>query len=87
MAYHPQTNGQSERANQRVEQYLWIYGNDEQNDWVGLLLLAQYTHNMTQNKSTGATPFELLIGCTPTIQVQKQESTIPKVACQKFWLE
>ena len=39
-AYHPQMDGQSERVNQRVEQYLRIYGNDEQNDWADLLALA-----------------------------------------------
>jgi transposase InsO family protein len=46
-AYHPQMDGQSKRANQRVEQYLRIYSNDEKNDWVSLLPMAQYTHNAT----------------------------------------
>jgi hypothetical protein len=67
--YHPQMDGQSERANQRVEQYLRIYGNDEQNDWAELLPLAQYTHNATRNESTNTMPFELLIGCTPTVTI------------------
>jgi hypothetical protein len=40
MAYHPQTDGQSEWANAQVEQYLCIYGNAEQDDWVNLLPLA-----------------------------------------------
>ena len=31
-AYHPQMDGQSERVNQCVEQYLHIYGNDKQSD-------------------------------------------------------
>ena len=43
--YHPQMDGQSERANQHMEQYLQIYGNDEQNNWADLLALAQFTHN------------------------------------------
>ncbi|SOV01386.1 uncharacterized protein UDID_17645 [Ustilago sp. UG-2017a] len=33
-AYHPQTDGQTERVNQVVEQYLRMYCNYEQNDWV-----------------------------------------------------
>jgi hypothetical protein len=45
-AYHPQTDGQSERANAQVEQYLRIYGNAEQDDWVNLLPMAQYMHNL-----------------------------------------
>jgi hypothetical protein len=59
-AFHPQTDGQSERANQRVEQYLRIYGNAEQNDWAQLLPLAQFVHNTWTNETTGRTPYELL---------------------------
>jgi hypothetical protein len=86
-AYHPQTDGQSEWANQRVEQYLWIYGNNEKNDWVDLLPLAQFTHNAWVNESIGAMPFEVLIGHTPTIQEQKQDTNIPEVVQRKGWLE
>ncbi|KAJ1043926.1 hypothetical protein NDA10_006755 [Ustilago hordei] len=32
-AYHPQTDGQTERVNQVIEQYLRMYCNYEQNDW------------------------------------------------------
>jgi hypothetical protein len=34
-----------------------------------------------------ATPFELLIGCTPTYQIQEQESPVPEITRQKLWLE
>ena len=44
-AYHPQTDGQSERANQWVEQYLQMFINHQQDNWADLLPLAQYTHN------------------------------------------
>jgi hypothetical protein len=44
--YHPQTDGQLEWANAQVEQYLRIYRNTEQDDWVNLLPLAQYVHNL-----------------------------------------
>ena len=86
-AYHPQTDGQSEQANQRVEQYLCIYSNSEQNDWVSLLPLAQFTHNTWVNESTGQTPFDLLIGHTPMIRAETLDITIPEVARRKEWLE
>jgi hypothetical protein len=85
--YHPQTDGQSERANQRVEQYLRIYGNSEQNDWVDLLPMAQYTHNAWKNESTQATPFDLLIGHTSMIQVEERDLAVPEVARRKEWLK
>lgn len=44
-AYHPQTNSQSERTNQRLEQYLCIFIDYHQNNWDQWLPLAQYTLN------------------------------------------
>src|SRR6266478_4111957 len=52
-AYHPQTDGQSERTNQWLEQYLRIFGNGAQTDWAKWLPLAQYTHNAWPNAATG----------------------------------
>ena len=33
MAYHPETDGQTERMNQELEQYLRMYVNYRQNNW------------------------------------------------------
>jgi hypothetical protein len=64
-AYHPQTDSQSERTNQWLEQYLQIYGDFNQSDWAEWLLLAQYVHNSWMNETTKQSPFNLLIGVTP----------------------
>jgi hypothetical protein len=85
--YHPQTDGQSERTNVHMEQYLRIYGNAEQDDWVHLLPLAQYVHNSWTNTSTGYTPFELLIGHTPMLSIGHIKTNVPEVARRKEWLE
>ena len=69
-AFHPQTNGQSERTNQWVEQYLQIYGNTTQTDWADWLPLAQYVHNSWINESTKQIPFKLLIGGLPSRHYQ-----------------
>ena len=45
MAYHPQTDGQSERTNQHLEQYLQIFVDYHQQNWASLLPLTQYTLN------------------------------------------
>jgi hypothetical protein len=87
MAYHPQTDRQSEWANARVEQYLQIYGNAEQDDWVNLLPMAQYMHNLWINTSMGYTPFDLLIGHMPTMNMSMDVTNVPEVACRKEWLE
>jgi hypothetical protein len=44
-AYHPQTDGQTERLNQTLEQYLRCYVNDRQDNWIALLPLAQIAYN------------------------------------------
>ncbi|SOV03351.1 uncharacterized protein UDID_18641 [Ustilago sp. UG-2017a] len=52
-AYHPQTDGQTERVNQVVEQYLRMYCNYEQNDWADLLDTAAFVYNNTVHNSIG----------------------------------
>ena len=43
--YHPQTDGQTERYNQELEAYLWIYCAYKLDDWSNKLSLAQFAHN------------------------------------------
>jgi hypothetical protein len=67
MAYHPQTDGQSECTNQWLEQYLRIYGNYKQDDWASWLPMVQYVHNAWPSATTQQTLFELLMGHTPKL--------------------
>jgi hypothetical protein len=64
-AYHPQTDGQSERTNQTLETYLRIFCNKQQTDWARWLPLAQFAINSRPSHTTKMPPFELLIGVTP----------------------
>jgi transposase len=64
-AYHPQTNGQTERMNQTVEQYLWIFMDYRQNDWKEWLALAEFAYNNSEHQATKNTPFFLNYGRHP----------------------
>ena len=64
-AYHPQTDGQSEHTNQRLEQYLHIFIDYHQQNWASLLPLAQYTLNAWPNGTTKKAPFKLIMGHIP----------------------
>jgi len=44
-AYHPQTDGQSEKTNQHVETALRIFSNYQQNNWARWLPIVQYLIN------------------------------------------
>jgi hypothetical protein len=78
-AYHPQTDGQSERTNQWLEQYLRIFTNFQQNDWASWLPLAQYTHNSWPNATTKKAPFELIMGHIPRVHQTTCTSISPSV--------
>jgi hypothetical protein len=56
-AYHPQTDGQIERVNQVLEQYLRCFINYHQDDWVDLLPVAKFAYNNTFQESIHQTPF------------------------------
>jgi transposase InsO family protein len=57
MAYHPQTNGQTEHVNQELEGYLCIFTSRRQDNWDDLLPLGEFSHNNNVHSSTQQTPF------------------------------
>jgi hypothetical protein len=65
-AFHPQTDGQTERLNQTIEAYLRSFTNHEQNDWVSLLPMAEFAYNNSVTSATGLSPFYANYGFHPT---------------------
>ena len=45
MAYHPQTDGQTERINQELEQYLRVFIDHRQEQWPDWLGMAEFAYN------------------------------------------
>lgn len=64
-AWHPQTDGQTEIANQALKTYLRKYINYTQDNWAEWLYLAEFQANDTVNSSTGLTPFFADLGYHP----------------------
>jgi hypothetical protein len=62
---HPEGNGQSERINQNLLQYLTCYVKYLQVDWSNLLSYAEFAVNNVVNSSTGKSPFEINYGFNP----------------------
>jgi hypothetical protein len=76
-SYHPEGDGQTERTNQTLEQYLRIFCNYQQDNWSNLLLLAEFSYNNALHKSTGVSLFYANKGYDPsiTVSIQKQVSS------------
>ena len=64
-AYHPQSDGQSERMIQEVQKTLRMYVNHYQNDWAAKLSTIEFASNNAVKSSTGYTPFFLVNGQHP----------------------
>ncbi|KAJ4789708.1 polyprotein [Rhynchospora pubera] len=64
-AYHPQTDGQTERVNQCVEGYLRCMVYNQQKNWHKWLSLAEWWYNTHFHSSIKTTPFEALYGYSP----------------------
>src|SRR5882724_2821299 len=64
-AYHPQTDGQTERVNQEVEQFLQLFVNQCQDNWDEWLYIAKFAYNNRVHASTHSSPFMLDSGQHP----------------------
>ena len=67
MAFHPQTDGLSERKNQWVEKFLRLVVEGWQDDWSEWLLLATAVHNRRVNTTLGIAPTQVLLGYFPLL--------------------
>ena len=65
-AYHPQTDGQSERAHRTIEQILRAYVDPMHDDWAVWLPLAEFAYNSATNATTTLSPFEANYGYQPS---------------------
>ncbi|RVW30894.1 Transposon Tf2-12 polyprotein [Vitis vinifera] len=75
-ANHSQTDGQTERINALLEEYLRHYVTATQKNWVDLMDTAQLCYNLQRSSTTGMSPFELAIGVQPRmpLEVAKQKA-------------
>ncbi|GJV91885.1 putative reverse transcriptase domain-containing protein [Tanacetum coccineum] len=84
IAYHPQTDGQSERTIQTLEDMLRACAIDFRKGWVNHLPLVEFSNNNNYHASIKATPFEALYGqkcCSPMCwaEVGQVQLTGPKI--------
>ena len=64
-AYHPQTDGTTERINQEIEAYLSIFCSSFPKDWAKKLYLVEFMHNNQQHADRRHSPFKLMHGEPP----------------------
>ena len=77
--FHPRTDGQAERTNQKLEQFLRFYTNAKQNNWAQFLSLAEFAFNSWRNESTKKSPFKVLMGYSPQAEWTTISSPVPQV--------
>jgi hypothetical protein len=65
MAFHPQTDGQTESMNASMEQYLRIFTSHQQDDWVQWLSLTELTANNGTSETTKCSVFFAVEGVDP----------------------
>ena len=79
-AFHPQTDGETERVNQELKQYLRVFCNYQVDNWANLIPFMEFTHNARAHSTTGHSPFQVWYGYQlefiPTVNFT---TTIPTV--------
>ena len=75
-AFHPQTDGQTERLNQTLETMIRSYINFQQNDWQQILPILEFAYNNSVHESTGRSPFYANYGYHPRMDLLLNTSSV-----------
>jgi hypothetical protein len=65
--YHPQTDGQSERVHQCLEQYLCCAVQDNPKRWHHWIPMAEFWYNSSYHTALGCSPFKALYKREPNL--------------------
>ncbi|CCO35566.1 hypothetical protein RSOLAG1IB_11470 [Rhizoctonia solani AG-1 IB] len=77
-AYHPESDGQTERVNQFIKHFLCSYVKSDQTDWLHWLPLAEFAYNNAKHSATQKSPFQLLFGRNPIMNPSEIRIDIPE---------
>lgn len=78
-SFHPQTDGQTERANRSVGQIFRTIVSNDQQDWVDKIDLTEFAINASISETTKFAPFELNGGYLPSMLREiRSDDAIPK---------
>jgi len=87
-AFHPQTDGQTERLNQTIEAYLRAFVSQEQDNWASLLPMAEFAYNNSVTMGNGVTPFYANYGFHPaTMDPPAEGSFNPASTVYAHWMQ
>ncbi|CCO31297.1 hypothetical protein RSOLAG1IB_12227 [Rhizoctonia solani AG-1 IB] len=92
LAYHPQSDGQTEHVNPTIKHFLWAYASVNQTDWVKWLPMMEFAYNNAMHSATGRSPFMALYGWQPALTPSNVAANVPEAnnladAIQKQWEE
>ena len=87
-AYHPQTDGQTERVNQGLGGYLRIFVNYDQDDWYHLLPLAEFAYNNSVTTAHDMTLFFTNYQYHPQTEwLKEREAQNPGANLYAHWMQ
>ncbi|ESK81432.1 hypothetical protein Moror_9651 [Moniliophthora roreri MCA 2997] len=79
-AYHPQSDGETERVNQEMEIYLRMFCSKEQTEWSSYLHMAEFAHNNRTHSVTRNSPFFMIMGYNPRpLPMAFEKTSVPSV--------
>ena len=76
-AFHPQTDGQTERANRTLEEMLRSYVDAQHDNWCDCLTSLEFAYNSSVQASTGFSPFKITYGFEPITPMALLADSIP----------
>ena len=82
--FHPQTDGQTERANRSIGQILQAVVNHDQRNWVDKIDMVEFAINSSISETTGYFPFELNYGYMPSMIKEIRNNEIVSQGIKAF---